>query len=151
MKFPYSSIISQAPGGEEFFVIRRPEIPVTIESPIGRLTVIGLVDTGSDNTIFPKSVADHLQIPIATTNGPAASVFGGQRVQLLEGEVTLTLEMEDGPRSRWTAMVCFYEFSTSEEECVILGHSGFLEFFTATFDGKLAELTLEPNDFGSVQ
>ena len=29
---------------------------------------------------------------------------------------------------------------------IILGHTGFLEYFTATFDGKFGALTLVPND-----
>jgi hypothetical protein len=29
---------------------------------------------------------------------------------------------------------------------VILGHDGFLDYFTATFDGKAGTLTLLPND-----
>ncbi len=56
------------------------------------------------------------------------------------GEVTLKLEV-----LAWPAHVRFFEFSSSEEESVILGHSGFLEFFLATFDGVRDELTLEQN------
>ena len=150
MKFPYSSIISAAAGEGDFFVLRRPEVPVTISGPGGSMTLIGLVDTGSDNTIFPRSVADYLQIPLRSEEGPSASAFGGQRIDLLTGDVVLSLEAEDGDGCAWPASVCFFEFASTEEESVILGHAGFLDFFTATFDGKEAALTLIANDLPTV-
>ena len=105
---------------------------------------MGLVDTGSDNTILPKSVADRLGVPLVGT-GPPATVFGGHHVQLLVGDVTLQLEAE-GEVLRWTAQVHFFDFVDEEDETVILGHSGFLDYFTATFDGKQGTLNLIPND-----
>jgi hypothetical protein len=38
-----------------------------------------------------------------------------------------------------------YDFESPDEETVILGHSGFLDYFTATFDGEIAELILVAN------
>jgi hypothetical protein len=109
------------------------------------MTLIGLVDTGSDNTIFPKSVADHLQIATESASGPAANAFGGQRIQLLNGDATLLLE-SDGETCSWKTVTCFFNFDSPEDETVILGHAGFLDYFTATFDGKSATLTLIAND-----
>jgi hypothetical protein len=34
-----------------------------------------------------------------------------------------------------------------EEETVILGHQGFLDYFTATFIGEECVLDLEPNSY----
>jgi len=147
MKFSYSSIITAAPDGDDFYLIRRPEIPVTIVGANGQITLLGLVDTGADNTIFPKSVADHLQIPLEATEGSGASAFGGQRIELLSGEAILTLKSDDEPELAWPARVCFFDFPSAEEECVILGHASFLELFTATFDGENSELTLIANSF----
>jgi hypothetical protein len=143
--FPYSSIISPDPSTGDFLLVRRPEIPVTILGAAGAATYIGLVDTGSDHTIFLTSVADHLGIQVQEATGPAASVFGGQRIQLLVGEAVLKLEA-GGQTSSWKTVVCFFDFTTPEEEAVVLGHAGFLDYFTAIFDGKAAVLSLEPND-----
>jgi hypothetical protein len=46
----------------------------------------------------------------------------------------------------WKTTVFFHDFAAAEDETVILGHLGFLEYFTAVFDGKLATLALTPND-----
>jgi predicted aspartyl protease len=144
MKFAYSSIISAEDGTGDFVLLHRPEVPVTVSGPNGSASYIALVDTGSDNTIFPKSVADYLGISLKESTGPAASVFGGQRVELLTGEVVLTLEA-DGESVNWKALVCFFDFATADQETVILGHAGFLDYFTAVFDGQEGTLTLFPN------
>ena len=145
MIFPYQSIITQAPVGDDYLLIYRPEIPITVGGPKGEAIQIGLVDTGSDNTILPKSVADELGISLRPTSGPPSNVFGGHRVQLLIGDVHLTLKAGNGSLS-WRTQVYFFGFASTEDETVILGHSGFLDYFTATFDGKYGVLTLTPND-----
>lgn len=144
MKFPYSSVIAADPASGDYLLFRRPEIPVTIAGPSGKLTLIGLVDTGSDNTVFPRSVADYLGIGLAA-GGPAATAFGGGRLELLAGEVVLAIESDD-ESIHWPATVSFHDFLSVEEETVILGHAGFLDYFTATFAGDLAALTLTPNE-----
>jgi hypothetical protein len=144
MNFAYSSLISRCPDTDDFLLIRRPEIPVTIEEPAGSATYAGMVDSGSDNTILPRSIADLLGIEVERASGPAAIAFGGRRIPLLAGEAILHLS-RDGESLRWKAPVCFFEFPQDDEESVLLGHAGFLEYFTATFDGKLCILTLIAN------
>jgi hypothetical protein len=145
MIFPYRSIISEAPDGRDYLLIHRPEVPITILGSAASGTYVGLVDTGSDNTILPKSIADDLGIATQATTGPAASVFGGSRVELLAGKAILRLEAESTILT-WETAVYFFDFPSADEETLILGHAGFLEYFTATFDGKAAELTLVAND-----
>jgi hypothetical protein len=145
MIFPYQSIICGAPNGQDYVLVRRPEIDVTIMGPAGLARCIGLVDTGSDQTILPRSVADELGILLAPAEGPPAVAFGGHRVQLLIGDAILTLTA-GGESLAWKAPICFFDFPVTKDETVILGHAGFLEFFTATFDGKHETLMLVPND-----
>ena len=145
MKFPYSTGVVASPTGDDFFLIRRPEIPITIFGENGSVTCLALVDTGSDNTIFPKSVADYLDIRLEQDLGPSARSYAGHQVQLLSGIAQLQIETEDD-RRKWSTPICFFEFDDPEEEAVVLGHSGFLEYFTATFDGKACVLSLEPNN-----
>ena len=145
MIFPYRTIISEALDGKDFVLIVRPEVPVTFVGPSGAASYIGLVDTGSDHTILPKSIADELGIPVQPATGPPASVFGGQLVKLSIGEVVIKLKAVDSSCT-WKATVFFHDFMKAVDETVIFGHTGFLDYFTAIFDGKLAELTLLPND-----
>jgi hypothetical protein len=103
------------------------------------------VDTGADNTIFPLSVAHDLGIPVASATGPAAHAFGGQEIALSYADVELELVHADG-RLRWLAHVYFLA-GNMEEETIILGHQGFLDYFTATFMGEQCVLELEPNSY----
>ena len=145
MIFPYQSMISESPDGVDYVLFLRPEIPATIIGPAGSETFFGLVDTGSDNTILPKSIADQLGIPLRAASGPPAIVFGGRSLRMLIGEVGFALTSEN-ETYRWAATVQFFEFESPEEETVVLGHSGFLDYFTAIFDGKEGLLTLQAND-----
>jgi len=86
MIFPYQVLISEAPDGGDYVLILRPEVPVIILGPSGRDTYLGLVDAGSDHTIFPKSIADELGIRLRPATGPPAKVFGGHPVSLLIGD-----------------------------------------------------------------
>ena len=47
---------------------------------------------------------------------------------------------------RWRTRLYFADFPGDNEKAVILGHEGFLDFFTATFIGEDCVLELEPND-----
>jgi hypothetical protein len=145
MIFPYRSIITEAPDSNDFLLIVRPEVPVTFVGPAGSASYVGLVDTGSDHTILPKTIADELGILLQPAMGQPASVFGGNRLQLLVGEVILKLKA-DGESLSWRTGAFFFDFTGAADETVILGHSGFFDYFTAIFDGKSASLTLLPND-----
>jgi hypothetical protein len=145
MIFLYRASVAAAPDGDDYILILRPEIPVTVAGPNGSATYLGLVDTGSDHTVFPKSIADDLGIPLQPSSGQDASAFGGHRIQLLIGEAVLGLEADEDSLT-WQTPIFFHDFKAKEEETVILGHSGFLDYFTATFDGKQGALTLIPND-----
>jgi predicted aspartyl protease len=145
MNFEYSSIVAAEPGTGDFILLRRPEIPMTVCGPHGEQSYIALVDTGADNTILPKSIADVLGIQLRASAAPAAIVFGGHRAELLTGEAVLRVE-SDGASISWKAAVCFFDFPSAKEETVILGHTGFLEYFTAVFDGHECTLSLLPNE-----
>ena len=57
----FEFLYMQLPGG-----ILRPMIAVVIEGPSGRRLLDGLLDTGSDRTIFPQREAQVLGIPLPT-------------------------------------------------------------------------------------
>jgi hypothetical protein len=124
--------------------VGRPEIPIVVRGPNGERTIRGLVDSGSDHTILPKSVADALGIVLATSPGKSPMAVGGQSLRLLVGRGTIRVE-QGGEAVEWEDDLLFHEYATVDDEAVILGHVGFLEFFTAEFDGARAVLTLTPN------
>ena len=65
-------------------------------------------------------------------------------ISLLFGDVELELE-EQQERVRWKSRVQFYDFANPEDETLILGHAGFLDYFSAMFDGEKGLLSLTSN------
>lgn len=143
MRFPYSFNIGLATDTGEQIVVLRPEVPLRIHGPQGVAELRALVDTGADNTILPSSVANRLQIDTTPCCGPHATAFGGQQIPLSYADIELELRDADN-LLHWTAHIYFADFPEGSEPAV-LGHEGFLDFFTATFDGQECVLELNPN------
>ena len=145
MRFDYTGLVSLAPDTGEPTVIFRPEIRITVHGPHASGEFVGLVDTGADNTVLPESVAHSLGIPLIPGKGPAAQAFGGQQLSLSYGEVALELGGHGGPL-RWRTQAYFVA-GGNNDETIVLGHQGFLEYFTATFVGEDFSLDLTPNPY----
>jgi hypothetical protein len=145
MRFPYTLNIARSIDKGDEIVVLRPEVSIRIVGPAGIAETLALVDTGADNSVFPLSIARHLQIETALGEGPAATAFGGQQIPLSFAEVILELS-DDDASIRWHGRLYFADFPNDSEKAVILGHEGFLDYFTATFDGNNCVLNLDPND-----
>jgi hypothetical protein len=145
MRFNYTTIISSAPDTADLVVIFRPEVLITVHGPKGSGDFLALVDTGADNTILPESIAHALGIPLVAGKGPPATAFGGQEIALSYADVQLELVHPD-ETLRWLARVYFVA-DDGDKETLILGHQGFLDYFTATFRGEECVLDLEANSY----
>jgi predicted aspartyl protease len=126
-------------------VVHRPEVTIDVIGPRRSETIQALVDTGSDETVFPASLADAIGVSLDHGSAGQASAVGGHAVQLIPGSVVL--QITAGERSlRWQSTVGFLEVDRPEDEVALLGYAAFLEFFRATFDSQSHELELTPND-----
>ena len=134
MRFDYTAIVSSSPDTGDHVVIFRPEIRIKVHGSKGSCDFLALVDTGADNTILPESIANDLGIPLIAGKGPAATAFGGQKIVLSYADVELEL-VHPKATLRWLARVYFVAGS-ADKETLILGHQGFLDYFTATFIGE---------------
>jgi hypothetical protein len=76
--------------------------------------------------------------------GPGPEAFGGQRIPLTFADAQIELLHEDGDLS-WNARLYFAEAAEGVTEGALLGHEGFLDCFTAVFDGEQCILELIPN------
>jgi hypothetical protein len=144
MRFSYTLNLAPSIDTGDEIVLLRPEIPIRVYGPAGTADMLALVDTGADNSIFPLSVARDLGIETTPGKGPDAMAFGGQRISLSFAEVVLEV-WQHAVVIRWRTRLYFADFPGDTERAVILGHEGFLDYFTATFDGEDCVLALEPN------
>lgn len=145
MKFAYKkSVITPAPGFEsgELF---QPKIPIVLVGPTGELRFEALVDTGSDQTIFPRIDVEEITgtfIDNTITSEVKGRLEHHNEDIFLGSSCKLRLTDED--------TVCEISlpiwFSNDGNSPAILGHNGFLDMFTATFDGLHKELTLVPHE-----
>ena len=145
MKFWYTPARTRSSETNEENVILRPMIPVLVYGENEAGLYSALVDTGADNTFRPRRIADDLHIPLQPCQGPSPVAFGGARVETFFADVPL--QVSDGEDDiTWNARVLFFDTASSQVEVVVLGHQGFLSFFTAIFDAEAGTLELSPND-----
>jgi hypothetical protein len=129
-------------------IIYRPEIPVWIGPSGGRrLPFFGLLDTGSDDTKLPLSIAHRFGVELDRDHPIVFRGVGGMAVGHY-GEVVL--ELRQSPRSYiWAAHVAFLpdpDDATSEERMtIILGHAGFFRYFHVGFDYQRGRVRVRPN------
>jgi predicted aspartyl protease len=143
MKFPYRVDLARSPETGEPELLLRPVVPIHIVGQRRSGTYWALVDTGSDKTVFPQSLATDLGIELSDGRGPGLTAYGGQNLTVKFGTVEVSLSQEN-ESVRWMLKAQFVECTSSDEEVILLGHDGFLEFFVATFDGMQAEVMLVP-------
>ncbi len=134
MKFPYLRYevvrSSTTPEG----VVYRPRIPLTLHGPTGSILVAGLVDTGADHVFISAEIADILGVDLEEKQAGKAEGVDGNLLTVRDGEIELEL-CQDGVSWRWSAKVGFLELSDEGPTAVYLGQLGFLEYFSASFDG----------------
>jgi Aspartyl protease len=122
------------PGG-----ISRPIIAVVIEGPSGRRLVDGLLDTGSDRTIFPQREAKAIGIQLPAQVDGAINTAGGATIAYRMVEVVLEIRTI-GSVARWKTPVAFAEDTLS---LVHFGTRGFLQYFHSTFMGPEEKVLLD--------
>lgn len=144
MKFTYQvfpvSPTSEFPDGKLY----QPRIPIVLVGPQGERRFNALVDSGSDQTILPAY--DVEELTGVTIDRRSRSTVKGRleehREELFLGKHCELLLPGDSESFQWPVVVWFSDDDSSPP---ILGHSGFLEYFKATFDGLKKELNLAPN------
>jgi hypothetical protein len=144
MRFPYASYEVDASPTLRDGILYRPEVAIDVVGPVATETIQALVDTGSDETVFPVSLANAIGARLDHSSAGRAAAVGGHAVELIPGSVILQIA-RDGEEFRWEAKVSFLETENPEEEVALLGYAGFLEFFRATFDSERHELELTAN------
>lgn len=139
MKFPYHRYeVQPTPWFPDGFVYR-PMALLRVVSGLRDTTIVGLVDTGADETVLPDFLVSALGVEVDVRKTGTFRGVGGQTVRGVFGEVAL--ELRQGRQSRrWETTVAFVSGPT----VAILGRHGFLEYFRATFDDRKRELTLAP-------
>jgi len=103
-------------------------------------SIRGLLDTGASMTLAPRFYFQKLGMSVAQSERVRLRTASGT-VNVLLG--ALDLEVRLGSSSyRWSAQVGFVPRA---DNLALLGHAGFLDHFSVTFDGLRKRVTLKPN------
>ena len=145
MKAPYLIARGKSPlpslGGS---VLRpRPVIAVRVTGPTRTRLLDGLLDTGSDDTVFEEGLAAALGIDLRDADEREVGLVGRSKpVRCRYADVKL--QVTDGVHEtyQWDATVGFVSTTLRYS---LLGYAGFLQYFDAEFRGGNREVVLTPN------
>jgi hypothetical protein len=102
----------------------------------------GLLDTGSDDTVFTEAVAGLIGIDLGRAEERLVSLAGRPRpVRCRYAPVQLRISDGLVESYEWTAVVGFV---LGPLHYNLLGHAGFLQYFAAEFDGEARVVALSP-------
>ncbi len=122
-------------------MVYRPLIPITLIGPGGTQVLDGLIDSGSDGTLIPEFAAKHMGIDL--TMAPQETTRGIGGAQVAARYVAVTVRIADNTEQReWSALVGFAPLAKRN---AILGHAGFLQYFTTILYGDFEMLELTVN------
>jgi hypothetical protein len=119
----------------------RTILPVSVVGPTGSVMRDALLDTGSDETVFPESVAVRIGIDLVSAPLGGASGAAATRVPLRYAQVTLRIG-DHYEQREWSALI---GFTAAPLRYPLLGYAGFLQFFDSTFRGAREEVELTVN------
>ncbi len=139
MRFSYQGYPVRGIGATYQSLVYRPTVPIRFIGPGGDALADGLLDTGADDTLLPDVLIGPLGVVIESGMRARFAGIGGESVSAVFGTIDLELRRRRSV-ARWSAMVGFYNGPRT-----ILGHSGVLQHFLASFNHRLRLATLRPN------
>ena len=113
-----------------------PVADVTLATPVRRLTVTALVDSGASFSVFRAEVLEHLGIPLERGKRVYLEGIGGRILGYLH-----RLPIQVGNLRFSLAMVFSRELSVSFN---LLGRNNFFQRFVVSFDERGRTLHLQP-------
>jgi hypothetical protein len=119
----------------------RPVVPVLVGGTATPQLRDGLLDTGADDTAFSDAVAAALGVDLSHAEQRLVSLAGRPQ-PILCRYALVQLRISDGVETfEWPATVGFV---SGRLHYALLGQAGFLQFFSADFDGENHVVALTP-------
>ena len=121
----------------------RPIMAIRVGGPAGSWILDGLLDPGSDDTIFPEWVAPVIGLDLSAAVDHHLHL-AGRASPLRCRYFSTTLRITDGKQEsyEWDAVVGFVAIPL---KCPLLGQAGFLQYLDFNFRGADHIADLSPN------
>lgn len=145
MKVPYLAGAAKTPqpalGGR--LIRYRPITAVRVAGPGGSWILDGLLDSGSDDTVFPEWIAPMIGVDLSSVVGLDLHLAGrGQPIRCRYHSIKIRITDGKQETYEWDAVVGFIAVPL---KCPLLGQAGFLQYFDTTFQGADHVVNLSPN------
>lgn len=138
MRTPYRAYPADPTPASPSDTSYRPTVLVRVIGRSGTLNLWGIADTGAEECLLPDSVREAIAPAVRPGASGLVVTAGGRPLRVTYG--TVDLEIPGAKRTlRWRATVAFTE---GRDEEALWGYAGFLEHFSATFNGRERHLTL---------
>ncbi len=145
MKFPfqhYRTAPSPLDGSDELW---RPEIPLHLIGQKNELFSYGLLDSGADGVLISRSIADDLGIALNESARWLVRGISGESLEAVLGYVEIEV-MDRQESACWRLPVGVVTFKdAANDDIVLLGQIGFLQYFDTQFFGAKHMVELRPN------
>ena len=145
MKFGYQCYEISASPLDQSVELFRPEIPLRLIGETGDIRAFGLLDTGADAVVIGRELAKCIGVQIDESVSWEVRGFGDRALSAFLGHVDV--ELISGSESAcWRMPVSVVGIGdASDEEIVLLGQTGFLQYFDVRFLGQQHLIELHPN------
>jgi hypothetical protein len=120
----------------------RPILDVEVSGPAGKKWIKATLDSGSDDTILPLTLAGELGIDLTAAPRGRSAAVGGMCFEYPYAKVGLRIAAADGKEIlAWNTLV---GFSDARKKAGLLGQSGTLEYFEVTLDYHSKVIAVAP-------
>jgi hypothetical protein len=127
--------------------VYRPLLPITIINPINNLhiSILALADTGADDCLFPKFIAEQLKYDLkaATAVFSSNQGIGESKVDLWKHPFKIQLLDPTRKTAVWKSKDCLIGCTDHDNVPVLLGFATFLSNFRITFNYQTKKIILE--------
>ena len=127
--------------------VYRPLVPIVIINPLNNLSIaiLGLIDTGADDCLFPKVVADTLghNLKGNTALFCENQGIGQNKVELWKHPFKIQLLSPDRKTVCWKSKECLVGCTDHDNVHPLLGFANFLCDFRITFNYATKKIIAE--------
>ena len=141
MTFPYLPFRVSPTPAQPGSTIYRPIVPLVVSGSGSDVVTLALVDTGADETLIPDFLLPQIGIKVSDEETARFEGVGEGYMTVRYATVRLGI-VHGGEEYGWEAKVGFFE----GDNFALLGHTGFLQYFTVACDGAGRMVSLSPNE-----
>jgi len=121
--------------------IHRPKIPITISVAGFQTQILGLIDSGSDYVLFPKSIAEALGIKLTNRTEEADGIGG--KIKCKSGLATVIVRKGRNSKILRNMRIRVQTDACSIDE-ILLGRTPFFKHFKIEFNENAKRVVLKP-------